>query len=70
MILNWRYWLLGAIGTVAFLFLILTPEENDPHFLATLFVSKASAIALAVADIALYMWFVDEGELDEFIIDE
>lgn len=67
MIKNWRYWLIMAIGFAAFVNLIGTPNENDPHYWEILICSKFTAVALAILDVGLYTWFAMRGEVNDIL---
>ncbi len=64
---NWRYWLIMAIGVVAFFNLIGLPHSNNPYFWVLVIYSKFTAVALAYIDIRLYVWFAKHRKIDEFL---
>lgn len=66
MIKNWRYWLIMAIGFTAFC-LMGAPNENNPLYWEILILTKFAAVALTIADVALYTWFAMRGEIDDVL---
>ncbi len=68
MIFNWRYWALTFVGIIAFLLLVGTPDESNPHYWSLFIATKITALALIYADYKVYIWCAENGKIDK--IDE
>lgn len=65
-ILNWRYWVLLAIGSVALIGIFGTPEDYEGFaWWVAFFVSKAIGFYLGYLYFRLFMYWDDRNEIAE-----